>query len=395
MTKRDAFRRKVEAEHRPRFWPLRLLILFAVLAACGWVSYVNLTNLVQPGSAAASSGPGIDLSHVSSLDQLALTVYLRLRQGDIEARSAGSGSIPFRVQAGDTPATIGSRLQTLGLLQDSELFRQLTKSRGVESRLEAGDYVLQRGMTMDEILVALQHGVVTPNTVQVIEGRRIEEVSALLERQNLMTSKDFVAAATAGSYPFPELKDRPAGSSLEGFLFPDTYQVPKGATARDLVTIMLNNFDQKIGSELWTKAKAQGQNPYQLLIVASIVEREAQNPAERPIIASVYLNRVKKNMRLEADPTVQYAMGFQPDKGTWWKTPVSLDEYSKVLSPYNTYLHEGLPPTPICSPGRESIRAAIEPAQTDYLFFVAKGDGSHAFAKTFEEHQANIAKYQR
>ena len=247
---------------------------------------------------------------------------------------------------------------------------------------------------MDEILVALQHGVVTPNTVQVIEGRRLEEISALLGRQNLVTSNDFIAAAKAGSNQIAELKARPAGSSLEGFLFPDTYQVPKGASAQQLVSIMLSNFDQKIGSELWDKARAQGQNPYQLLIVASIVEREAQNADERPIIASVYLNRIKKGMRLEADPTVQYAMGFQPEKGTWWKTPVSLDEYSKVISPYNTYINEGLPPTPICNPGRDAIRAAIDPAQTDYFFFLGKGDGSHVFAKTFEEHQANIAKYQ-
>jgi UPF0755 protein len=281
------------------------------------------------------------------------------------------------------------------LIQDPELFRQLTRARGVESRLEAGDYTLQRGMTMDEILVALQHGVVTPNTVRVIEGLRMEEISALVDRQGVVTSIDFVAAAKAGPYSISELKDRPVGSTLEGFLFPDTYLIPKDATAKQLVSIMLNNFDQKIGSELWDKARAQGQNPYQLLIVASIVEREAQNADERPIIASVYLNRIKKGMRLEADPTVQYAMGFQPEKSTWWKTPVSLDEYSKVVSPYNTYLHEGLPPTPICSPGRDAIRAAFEPATTDYLFFLGKGDGSHVFAKTFEEHQANIAKYQR
>ena len=388
----DAFRQRVEAEHRPRFWPVRLLILVIVLAVCGWVGYVNLSNLVQPGT---STGPGLDLGRVSSLDQLALTLYLRLRQNDIEARSSGSGDIPFAVQSGDTPATIGARLQKLALIQDSELFRQLTRARGVESRLEAGDYMLQRGMTMDEILLALQHGVVTPNTVRVIEGRRLEEISSLLDRQNVVSSNDFVAAARAGSYPLAELKDRPAGSSLEGFLFPDTYQIPKGATAQQLVSIMLSNFDQKIGSELWAKASAQGQNPYQLLIVASIVEREAQNADERPIIASVYLNRVKKGMRLEADPTVQYAMGFQPEKGTWWKSPVSLDEYSKVASPYNTYLHEGLPPTPICNPGRDSIRATIDPAKTEYLFFLGKGDGSHVFARTFEEHQANIAKYQR
>ena len=116
----------VEAEHRPRFWPVRLLILVIVLAACGWVGYINLSNLVQPGT---SSGPGLDLGRVTSLDQLALTLYLRLRQNDVEARSTGSGDIPFTVQSGDTPATIGARLQKLALIQDSELFRQLARAR--------------------------------------------------------------------------------------------------------------------------------------------------------------------------------------------------------------------------------------------------------------------------
>src|SRR4029079_4372350 len=128
-------------------------------------------------------------------------------------------------------------------------------------------------------------------------------------------------AAKAGPYSIPELKDRPSGSSLEGFLFPDTYQVPRDATAQQLVTIMLTNFDQKVGNSVWDKAKTQGLTAYQLMIVASIVEREAQKADERATIASVYINRVKKGMRLEADPTVQYAMGYQQDKGTWWKTP--------------------------------------------------------------------------
>jgi UPF0755 protein len=286
-------------------------------------------------------------------------------------------------------------LQKLGLIQDPDLFRQVTRARGVEARLEAGDYVLKRGMTMDEILVALQHGVVRPNTVRVIEGLRAEEIAALLERQGIVSAASFIAAAKAGSYAIPELKDRPAGSTLEGFLFPDTYQVPRDATAQQLVTIMVANFDQKAGNEVWDKAKALGMTPYQLMIVASIVEREAQKPDERATIASVYINRIKKGMRLEADPTVQYAMGYQPDKGTWWKTPVQLEEYSKVNSLYNTYLRDGLPPTPICSPGRDAIRAAFEPAKTEFLFFLAKGDGGHVFARTFEEHQANIAKYQK
>lgn len=390
MAKREEFRRRVEAEHRPKYSPIRLVIFVVVVAACTSVSYLTFSSLVQ-----TSGGGSVDFGRITSFDQLAVNMYLRLRQNDVDARSSGSGDVAFQVQSGDTPATIGARLQKLGLIQDSDLFRQVVKARGVESRLEAGDYVLRRGMNMDEILVSLQHGVVRPNTVRVIEGLRIEEIGAMLERQGVVSSANFVAAAKAGPYTVPELKDRPAGSSLEGFLFPDTYQIPRDATAQQLVTIMLNNFDQRVGNAVWDKAKAQGLTAYQLMIVASIVEREAQNPDERPVIASVYINRIKKGMRLEADPTVQYAMGYQQDKGTWWKTPVQLEEYSKVNSPYNTYLREGLPPTPICSPGADAVRAAFDPAKTEYLFFLAKGDGSHVFAKTFEEHQANIAKYQK
>ncbi|MBI3732223.1 MAG: endolytic transglycosylase MltG [Chloroflexi bacterium] len=146
---------------------------------------------------------------------------------------------------------------------------------------------------------------------------------------------------------------------------------------------------------MWGQASSQGLSPYQRLIVASIVEREARMADERPLIASVYINRLKRNMRLEADPTVQYAMGYQAKTGSWWKTPVALEEYSNILSPYNTYLNDSLPPSPICSPGLSAIRAAFDPAKTDYLFFLARGDGTHVFAKTFEEHQANIAKYQK
>ena len=118
-------------------------------------------------------------------------------------------------------------------------------------------------------------------------------------------------------------------------------------------------------------------------------------PEERPTIASVYLNRVKAGMYLNADPTVQYAMGYQPETGQWWKTPVTIEEYQSVNSPYNTYLHPGLPPGPICNPGLASILAVLQPAETDYLYFLAKGDGSHAFAKTFEEHLQNRQRYQR
>src|SRR5262245_58573029 len=188
MAKREEFRRRVEAEHRPKYSPIRLVIFVIVVAACTGVSYLTFGSLLQ-----ASGGGSIDFGRITSFDQLAVNMYLRLRQSDVEARSSGSGDVPFQVQSGDTPATIGAKLQKLGLIQDSDLFRQVVKARGVESRLEAGDYVLRRGMNMDEILVSLQHGVVRPNTVRVIEGLRIEEIGAMLERQGVVSSANFVA----------------------------------------------------------------------------------------------------------------------------------------------------------------------------------------------------------
>lgn len=392
MYRRREFRDKIESEHRPRHSPLRFLVFLAALALCGVTTYLIVSRVQQEGE---SRLPGFDLRRLASPDQLAIEVYLWARQGDIEWRSPGSGDIPFTVQRGDTPATIGARLEKLGMVQDADLFRQVARARGVERQLEAGDFTLRRGMSMDEILVALQHGIVVPNTIVITEGRRVEEIAQLLERQSVVRSAEFIAAARAGTYNSPALKDLPAGSSLEGFLFPDTYQLPRDATAAQIVAIMLANFDKKVPASLWASPNDLRLTSYQLLAVASIVEREAVIADERPRIASVYLNRIRRGMRLEADPTVQYAMGYQAAKDTWWKTPVQLEEYSRVDSPYNTYLRSGLPPTPICSPGISSIRAAFAPEKSDFLFFLARGDGSHVFAKTFEEHQANIIKYQR
>jgi UPF0755 protein len=192
----------------------------------------------------------------------------------------------------------------------------------------------------------------------------------------------------------PLLADRPAGASLEGYLFPDTYRLPAQATPEDLLTRMLDNMQGRLPIGWEGMGSAQGLTFYELLTVASIVEREAVVPEERPTIASVYLNRLQEGMYLQADPTVQYAMGYQPETGQWWKTPVTLEEYENVNSPYNTYLYPGLPPGPICSPGADSILAVLQPAQTPYLFFVARGDGSHVFAETLEEHERNIQLYQ-
>jgi UPF0755 protein len=302
--------------------------------------------------------------------------------------------IPFTVEVGETAISIGTRLQQLGLIDDIVLFRRFLQYNGLDATLEAGEYMLRRNMSMREIGEALQHSKVEEVVITIPEGWRAEQVAELLSKQGIMDGSIFLGDVRQGvAIQHPLLADRPAGAGFEGYLFPETYRLPKQAKPEDLLVRMLDTMQSRLPISWEGMASAQGLTFFQVLTVASIVEREAVIADERPAIASVYLNRLKKAMYLNADPTVQYAMGYQPDTGQWWKTPVTIEEYQGVSSPYNTYLNPGLPPGPICSPGASAIIAALQPAQTNYLYFVARGDGGHVFATTLEEHERNVQQY--
>jgi UPF0755 protein len=235
----------------------------------------------------------------------------------------------------------------------------------------------------------------------------LDQIADYLNRTGFVDGEAYrQAASTADLGILPDdsrerygfLAFRPAGSSLEGYLYPSVYELPADdPSAASLLSRQLDEFGARVMPPYW-EAVAQGTTTLELhdvLTLASIVEREAVVDEDRPVIAGVYLNRLARGMRLEADPTVQYAMGYQPDTGQWWKTPVYLDEYESVDSPYNTYLYEGLPPGPIANPGLRSIEAVLHPQQHDYLYFVATPDGSgrHVFSRTFEEHLENVRRY--
>jgi UPF0755 protein len=325
-----------------------------------------------------------------------LSMYLQSRADEINTPiSDDSTSVAFVVEIGETAISIATRLQELGLITDAVLFRRFLQYNGLDASLEAGEYQLRRNMTMREIAEALQHSRLQEVSVTIPEGWRAEQVADLLTKQNIMDGSVFLAAVRQGvAIEHSLLADRPAGVGFEGYLFPETYRLPAQATPEDLLTRMLDTMQSRLPIGWEGMASAQGLTFYQVLTLASIVEREAMIPEERPAIASVYFNRIQKGMYLQADPTVQYAMGYQSDTGQWWKTPVTLEEYQNVNSPYNTYLYPGLPPGPICSPGASSILAVLQPAQTSYLFFLARGDGSHVFAETWEEHERNVQQYQ-
>lgn len=355
------------------------------------------------------SGPPLNLSF-ESLDSFLLSLYLSMHQAELN-QPAGEDASPvtFVVQPGETAAQVAARLEEEGLVVNGEVFRRFMTYQGLDRTLEAGTYRLRANMTMHDIAQALQHGSADTVTVTIPEGWRMEQVAWLLEQQGLVRADDFLAVARTAQYDYPWLADRPPGATLEGFLFPDTYQLPTETTPAAIVELMLVNFDAKAAPEITTRLAGKqlfevqtGQyrpmTLYDVIILASIVEREAVVPDERPIIASVYYNRLdpahveETALRLSADPTVQYAKGYDPQTGNWWN-PMLPGEGQTIDSPYNTFKVQGLPPGPICSPGLASILAVLNPAQTDYLYFHAIGDGSHVFAATLEEHLKNQQQY--
>jgi UPF0755 protein len=304
------------------------------------------------------------------------------------------------VPSGATAADIGAQLQQLGLVRSSLVFRFAAEQAGVGNSLAAGDYELSKSMSTTEIIQVLAKGQVKRGLVATIpEGWRSEQIADRLEATGFASRDEFLqAVASPAAVPGFELLNDPPPPRLEGYLFPETYQVPQKVSGSRAVEMMTRMFSARVGDALRAQPEAK-LTPSRVITLASIVEREAKVPSERPTIASVYLNRLAENMPLQADPTVQYAVATRDGTAAagynYWRdlTPADLE----VNSPFNTYINAGLPPGPICNPGEASIKAVLQPARTSYLYFVAKADGSgtHLFANTLEEHNANVAKVSR
>lgn len=375
-----------------RSWLRTLAFLLAIVVILGSAGGIAWFLIRQTRDIVLRPGTQVDLT---SLEKTVLGIYLNLRRDEIETpASEDDESVAFTIQPGENGTTIAMRLEQLGVIRDAELFRLVLRYWGVDAKIEAGDYSLRRNMTMGEVASQLQQGQLRAKTVTVREGLRAEEIAHLLASENLVDQEEFILLVRDDAFHYDFLRDRPSSApkTLEGFLFPDTYQFPVDATTQAVIDTMLQNFDRRVTIEMRQQALDNGLSLFQALTLASIVEREAVIAEERPIIAGVYLNRLRKGMYLEADPTVQYAKGYDAQSGRWWPA-LSLDELRTVDSPFNTFMHPGLPPGPICSPGLASIEAVLKPTKSEYLFFHAKGDGSHAFAETFEEHLENQQKY--
>jgi len=308
-----------------------------------------------------------------------------------------STRVTVSIPPGSTASDIGADLAQRGLVRSALFFRMAADQADVGSNLAAGNYELSKSMSTPEIVQVLAKGEVKRGLVATIpEGWRSEQIADRLQATGFAPRDEFLkAVGSPQSVPGADALPQPSVPRLEGYLFPETYEVPQEVSGSRAAELMVRMFSQRVGDALRTPSESK-LSPEQVTTLASIVEREAKVPSERATIASVYLNRLAQNMPLQADPTVQYAVatrdGAAASRYDYWRalTPDDLT----ISSPYNTYAHTGLPPGPICNPGEASIRAVLQPAQTDYLYFVAQTDGSgtHLFAKTLEEHNANVRK---
>ena len=260
-----------------------------------------------------------------------------------------------------------------------KMFRLYARVTGGDRNIKPGTYLLRHGTPWKDIIGALNGGHGLVNTITIPEGYTISQIAPLLAR-TLKVPADSVRAAVRDTSLLARL-DLP-NPTLEGYLFPDTYAFPLGTTARQAVHEMVYDFERRWKPEWDAKAADMKINRNDLVTMASIVEREARLPEERPVIAAVYYNRLRKGMLLQADPTVQYALGYHVGR--------VLYKDLAVASPYNTYIHKGLPPGPVASPGAASLAAAANPASIPYIYFVASRDGHHEFRMTMQEHSTAI-----
>ena len=289
----------------------------------------------------------------------------------------------FIVREGLPLREITTELQDRRLIKNKTLFMLWARLMGYSRQIKAGEYALSPTMSPVEILEKLRKGMIMTHPVTIPEGFNMEQIALLLEEKGLVDKEAFLGLAKD---PATVRRFGVSGPSLEGYLYPDTYHFGRGVSSMSILETMVHHFWEVVRPYTKSLDKA-GLEMEEVVILASIVEKETGLAEERPTIASVFLNRLKRGMRLASDPTVIY--GLDAFDGNLRKADLS------KKTPYNTYVIRGLPPGPIANPGLESIKAVIFPEQTDYLYFVSKNDGSHHFSKTLSEHNRAVETYQK
>jgi UPF0755 protein len=291
------------------------------------------------------------------------------------------------IPPGSGPTSIGRRLADAGVIRDTLGYRFEILRSGEGRHLQAGEYRFDQPMTVREVIAKIARGDVYLVPITFREGLTIREMAQLFESKGLGSAAEFSKSASDAQL-IRNLD--PAAKDLEGYLFPDTYATTRHTTAAQLMPRMVAGFEKALAPEIWSAAEGRGLSLRELVTLASIVEKETGKPEERPLVAAVYSNRLKIGMALQCDPTIIYAL----ERANRYDGNLTR-ENMQIDSPYNTYRYPGLPPGPIANPGRASLEAAARPADVPYLYFVARGDGSHAFAATLEEHNRNVNEFQK
>lgn len=290
------------------------------------------------------------------------------------------------IPQGASAAEIRRRLVDAGVVRDGYLFRVALWWTGEAQSLKAGEYRFDRAITPIDVVHKLARGDVYTRRITFPEGLTIAEMAKVYESHGLGTAKDFIAAAR--DVKLIEDID-PHATDLEGYLFPETYALPRRAPASRMIAAMVDRFRSTIAQDVAQRAEAQGFSIRQVVTLASLIEKETARAEERPLVSAVYRNRLKVGMAMQADPTVVYALEKAGHyDGNIHKEDLTFD------SPYNTYKYPGLPPGPIAAPGKASLEAAVAPADVAFIYFVSRNDGSHVFAQTLAQHNANVHEYQ-
>lgn len=281
---------------------------------------------------------------------------------------------------------ISSMLEKAGVIKSKYLFVGYVMSKGWQQKLKAGEYLFEEGSTLSLIARKIAKGDVVLHKVTIPEGLTIEEIAVLLDESGVLDGQGFLQETRNNKELLSELPGRPL-TGLEGYLFPDTYTYTKGVTAREFIEMMIGRFNE-VYSSLKRDREEVNLTDNEIVTLASIIEEETGSAPERPLVSAVFHNRLKLGMRLESDPTVIYGIGEDFD-GNLTKNDL------RTKTSYNTYIVSGLPPGPISNPGKDSILAALKPADVSYIYFVSRGDGTHYFSSNYKDHQRAVIKYQR
>ena len=363
---------------------LLVFLLFCLsLAGLAWV-----VNQVPILAEQEFGTPGLRLTPV---DRVVYSARLLLaRDSLLNPVDPGGEPVRFSVGLGESANSIFHRLETEGLIHNAANFRNFMIYAGLDTGIQAGEYELNPGWSGVQIGRRLQDATPSEVLFVILAGWRAEEIAAALPSSGLsVTPAEFLHAVRNPS-PSWLPQGLTLSDSLEGFLFPGEYRLKRNSSVEDLIKAFVGRFDEQVTNELRNGFEAQGVSLSEAVILASIVQREGVVVEERPMIASVFLNRLAIGMRLDADPTVQYAIGYNENQKTWWTNPLSRADLA-IDSRFNTYLYAGFPPGPICNPSLSALMAVAFPDQSPYYFFRARCDGSglHLFAVSYEEHLQN------